>query len=132
PAPAPVAASGDVKAGPPLTHAFELTHRGPAGTVTITSVEAGCGCLRRHLDNSILQPGQSAKLTLEVNTLTQPDGPNRWQVAIGYRLDPPAPTPPQTGELVLNIAATLSREVTLSPPQVGFSCTGAASQVLTL
>jgi hypothetical protein len=130
--PAPVAAAGDVKAGPPLAHAFELAHRGPAGTLTITTVEAGCGCLRRHLDNPVLQPGQSARLTLEVNTLTQPDGPNRWQAVVGYRLDLPAPAPPQTGELVLTVTATLSREVTLSPPQVGFSCTGAASQVLTL
>jgi hypothetical protein len=130
--PAPVADRGAVKAGPPLTHTFELAHRGPAGTLTITGVESGCGCLRRTLDNAVLQPGQTAKLVLEVNTLTQPDGPNRWQAAVGYRLDLPAPAPPQTGELILTVAATLSREVTLAPPQVGFSCTGAASQVLTL
>src|SRR5215470_1022157 len=77
--PAPLAARGDVKAGPPLTHTFELTHRGPAGTtLTITKVQAGCGCLRQSLSAGVLRPGETAKLTLEVNTLTQPDGPNRW------------------------------------------------------
>jgi hypothetical protein len=134
--PAPVAAKGDVTGGPPLTHTFELTHRGAAGTLTITKVEAGCGCLRRTLTAGVLQPGETAKLTLEVNTLTQPDGPNRWQAAVTYTLDTPAlpgaPAGVQAGELLLVVTATLSREVSLTPPQVGFSCTGAATQVLTL
>jgi hypothetical protein len=127
--PAPLATQGDVKGGPPLTHTFELAHRGPHGTLTITGVEAGCGCLRQTLTAGVLRPGETAKLTLEVNTLTQPDGPNRWQAVVRYRLDPPAA---QTGELPLTITATLSREVSVTPPQVGFSCTGEATQVLTV
>src|SRR5262245_2089658 len=135
--PAPVADRGDVKGGPPLAHTFELTHRGPAGTLTITKVEAACGCLRQHLTTGVLQPGETTKLTVEVNTLTQPDGPNRWQAVVSYRLDVPgAPgqplPPPQTGQLPLTIAANLSRNVAVTPPQVAFSCTGEASQVLTV
>jgi hypothetical protein len=132
--PAPLAARGDVRGGPPLAHTFELAHRGPHGALTITGVEAGCGCLRQQLSAGVLQPGETARLTLEVNTLTQPDGPNRWQAVVRYRLDPPA-TPaaaPQTGELPLTITATLAREVAVTPPQVGFSCTGEATQVLTV
>lgn len=131
--PAPVAAKGDVKGGPSLTHTFELTHRGPAGTVTITKVEAGCGCLRRTLTAGVLQPGETAKLTLEVNTLTQPDGPNRWQVAVSYTLDQPG-TPPatQTGEVLLVVTANLSRDVIVQPPQVAFSTTGEANQTITI
>ena len=132
--PAPTAARGDVKAGPPLTHAFDLTHRGPAGVITVTRVEAGCGCLRQALSAAVLRPGETARLTLEVNTLTQPDGPNRWQARVEYRLDvtPPTggPTLSQTGELLLVVTATLSREVSVTPPQVGFSCTGEATQTL--
>src|SRR5581483_5467016 len=128
--PAPAADRGDVKGGPPLAHTFELTHRGPAGTLTITRVESGCGCLRQHLTAGVLQPGETTKLTIEVNTLTQPDGPNRWQAVVSYRLD--APGGPQAGQLPLTIAANLSREVSVTPPQVAFSCTGAASQVLTV
>jgi len=126
--PAAVAAKGDVKGGPPLAHTFELTHRG-AGTLTITKVEAGCGCLRQSLTTGVLQPGETAKLTLEVNTLTQPDGPNRWQVAVVYKIEAPG-VPAQAGELLLQVNATLSREVSVNPPQLGFSTTGEASQVV--
>lgn len=127
---APVGAKGDVKAGPPLAHAFDLAHAG-AGTLTITKVEAGCGCLRRALGATTLQPGEKTRLVLEVNTLTQPDGPNRWQVAVSYTIDEPG-APARAGELLLQITATLSRDVTVSPPQVAFSTAGAAQQVLTV
>jgi hypothetical protein len=129
--PAPVAAKGEVKGGPPLAHTFDLSHRGPAGTLTITKVEAGCGCLRRGLSAGTLRPGEAARLTVEVNTLTQPDGPNRWQVVVGYTLDVPGdPAATRTGELLLALTATLSREVAVTPPQVAFSTAGAAAQVL--
>ena len=131
--PAPVAAKGDVKAGPPLVHTFDLAHAsvadGGSGTVRITKVEAGCGCLRRTLGTTTLQPGEKTKLALEVNTLTQPDGPNRWQVVVSYTTEAPG-GPPQPGELLLQITANLSREITVTPPQVAFSTTGEASQVL--
>lgn len=129
--PAPVAARGEVKGGPPLAHTFELIHSGAAGTLTVTRIEAGCGCLRQSLTTGVLQPGESAKLTIEVNTLTQPDGPNRWQITVGYKIDTPG-TPPRTGELLLQITATLTREVSVNPPQLGFSTSGAASQVLSV
>src|SRR5436190_20968566 len=95
---APSVAKGDVKGGPPLSHTFDLTHAATAGTLTITRVEAGCGCLRQRLTAGILQPGQGSQLTIEVNTLTQPDGPNRWQIAVGYKLEAPGAAA-QTGEL---------------------------------
>lgn len=127
-APAPVAAKGDVKAGPPLVHTFDLVHNGN-GTVTVTKIEAGCGCLRQTLASQVLQPGQKTQLEIEVNTLTQPDGANRWQVTVGYRVEAPGAAP-QAGELLLQITANLSRDVAVSPPQVAFSTAGEASQVL--
>ena len=129
-APAPLAAKGDVKAGPPLVHVFDLVHAG-TGTVTITKIEAGCGCLRQSLGATALQPGEKTKLTLEVNTLTQPDGPNRWQVTVAYTVAAPGAAP-QTGELLLQVTATLTRDIAVNPPQVAFSSTGEASQVLTV
>jgi hypothetical protein len=128
--PTPVAARGEIKGGPPLVQTFELTHRG-TGTLTIGRVEASCGCLRQSLTSGILQPGETARLTLEVNTLTQPDGPNRWQVVVPYRSEAPGAMV-QTGELLLQITATVSREVSVSPPQVGFSTATEASQTITL
>ncbi len=119
-----------MKGGPALIHTFELTHRG-TGTLTITRVEAGCGCLRQSLTRSVLQPGETAKLTLEVNTLTQPAGPNRWQVVVGYKVEVPGAAD-LTGEVPLQITATLSREIIVNPPQIGFSTAGGATQILTL
>lgn len=127
---APSAAKGDVKGGPQLEHTFELVHTG-TGTLTVTKVEASCGCLRRVLTSTVLQPGEKAQLTVDVNTLTQPDGPNRWQVSVGYKTEAPG-APPQTGELLLEITATLSRDVVVSPPQVAFSTTGGAAQNVTV
>jgi hypothetical protein len=126
--PGPLATKGEVKAGPPLIHTFDLVHNG-TGSLTITKVEAGCGCLRQALGTTTLQPGEQTKLLLEVNTLTQPDGPNRWQVVVSYKTEAPG-VPPQTGELLLQVTATLSREIAITPPQVAFSTTGGASQVL--
>ncbi len=127
----PNAAKGDIKAGPALAHTFELTHRGQAGTLSITKVEASCGCLRQSLTTPVLQPGETAKLTIEVNTLTQAEGPNRWQVTVSYKVESPG-VPPQNGELLLQITGTLTREVSVTPPQFGFSTAGAASQVVTV
>jgi hypothetical protein len=126
--PAPTAGKGDVKAGPPLVHTFDLVHNG-TGTVTITKIEAGCGCLRQALGTATLQPGEKTTLALEVNTLTQPDGPNRWQALVSYKTEAPG-AQAQTGEILLQITATLARDVSVTPPQVAFSTTGAASQAL--
>ncbi|MBY0456948.1 MAG: DUF1573 domain-containing protein, partial [Gemmataceae bacterium] len=128
--PAPTAAKGDVKAGPPLVHAFDLFN-GTGGTVTILKVEAGCGCLRQGLSATVLAPGEKTKLALEVNTLTQPDGPNRWQAVVAYKLEVPN-AEAKTGELLLQITATLTREIAVNPPQLAFSTTGEASHTLTV
>ena len=121
--PTPLVAKGDIKAGPPLAQTFELANRS-AGPITIVKVEAGCGCVKRSLSTTTLKPGGSATLTLDVNTLTQSDGPNRWQAVVSYSANG---TP---GELAVSLTANLSREVTLSPPQLGFSTTGEATQTI--
>src|SRR5579872_1849290 len=126
----PIARKGEVKSGPVLAHTFELTNSG-SGTLTITKVEASCGCLRQSLTSRVLSPGETAKLTIEVNTLTQPEGQNRWQAVVTYKIETPN-TPVQVGETLLQITATLTREIVLTPPQLGFSTTGGASQTLTL
>lgn len=124
----PTAAKGDVKCGPPLVHVFELRHAGMAGLLTITNIEAGCGCLRRHLSATVLKPGDAAQLTVEVNTLTQPEGPNRWGLRISYRLD----DGPATGALDLAISGKVVREISLAPPQLALSTTGEVVRTLTL
>lgn len=128
--PAPVAAKGEVKAGPPLVHTFDLAQAG-AGTVTVTKVESACGCLRRALGAETLRAGEKTQLTVEVNTLAQPEGANRWQIAVGYLVAVPG-APPEHKELLLQITATLAREVAVSPPQLAFSTAGEATQSITI
>ena len=128
--PEAVTSKGDLKSGPALVHTFELTHRG-AGTLTITRVEASCGCLRQSLSSGLLQPNETSKLTIEVNTLTQPEGQNRWQITVGYKVESPG-TAPQIGEVLLQITANLKREIIVDPPQIGFSTSTGATKVLTL
>jgi outer membrane protein assembly factor BamB len=130
--PEPLAAKGDIKGGPPLGHTFELIHRGPAGKLTIIQVEAGCGCLKRTLSADVLQTGETARLTFEINTLTQPDGPNRWQAIVQYTFEPAGPGRVQKGELAVAVTAKLSREITIAPPQLALSTTGQAAQTITL
>jgi hypothetical protein len=126
--PTPVVAKGDFKAGPTLTQTFELTNRGDR-EITFAKVEAGCGCVKRNIPRPNLRPGESTTLTLEINTLTQPDGANRWQAIVSYHIEDANRTP---GELVVSVTANLSREVTVSPPQIAFSTTGEATQQLTI
>jgi hypothetical protein len=128
--PEPLAAKGEVNSGPVLAHTFELSNRGQ-GTLTITRVEGSCGCLRQSLSSSVLQPSETAKLTLEVNTLTQPAGPNRWQLTAAYKVVSPG-LPDQTGELLLQMTATLKLVVTVTPPQLAFSTSSGATQDLVL
>lgn len=125
-----VAAKGEVKTGSALVHSFTLNNRG-MGLLTITRVEASCGCLRRALSRTVLQPGDSATLTLDVNTLTQPAGPNRWQVVVGYRLEKPG-SPPEMGEALLQMTATLKQEIAVAPPQLALSTAASANKPVSL
>lgn len=124
---APVADLGETKSGPPLSHTFTVTNanREP---VRILGVDAGCGCVRRDVSKTSLAPGESADITLTVNTLTQPAGPNTWRGTVRFAVG--ADGPPQSVELT--IKARLVREVSVSPPSLAFSTAAGATQTLTV
>lgn len=127
--PAPAADRGEISSGPPLVHTFRLQHTGAQGTVTITGVETGCGCIRRDLTREVLRPGETADLTLTINTLTQPAGANTWRAAVKYRLELPGGTATEH-ELELAVRASLVRDISVSPPELAFSTAGAAKQTV--
>lgn len=134
---APSADRGEVRTGPLLVQVFELTHRGDAGALTITGVEAGCGCLNPTLSRKVLRPGETAQLTLSVNTLTQPPGPNIWKLVVRYRVadsgDGPAPPPVRPDfELELKVSARLVQEVSVTPPMLAVSTAAATTQTVTV
>jgi hypothetical protein len=115
---------GELKAGPVVAHTFDLTHAGDAGTITLSDIESGCGCAKPELTAKELKPGEAAKLTVRVNTLTQREGPNGWPVRIHYRHG--------TTEhaLDLKLTAKLVREVSVTPPLLAVSTAGSITQTL--
>lgn len=125
---------GEKKCGPQVTQRFTVTN--PAGNrdhIVMSRVAPGCGCVRHDLSKQLLAPGQSADITLTVNTLTQAAGPNSWHATVWYTNTPEggAPNAP-IQSLSLTIKAKLVREVTVSPPSLAFSTTAGAKQMITV
>ncbi|OWK44294.1 DUF1573 domain-containing protein [Fimbriiglobus ruber] len=125
---------GDVRTGPPLTHKFELVHRGTSGAVEITGVETGCGCLKSTVSRPVLRPGERSEITLAVSTLTQPPGPNAWRAVVHFRpvaqSGPPVVSPDE--QIELKVTATLIREVFVTPPALAVSTAGAVTRTITV
>lgn len=116
---------GEARTGRPLTHTFTVTNPGPAA-VTILGVTTPCGCIAPAVSRPLLAAGESATVTLAVNTLTQPAGRQTWRGVVCYAV---GPTP---HELPWAVTATLIREVSVTPPSVALSGDSAAPVALTV
>ncbi len=126
---------GEVRTGPTLDQTFELANRSATDTLEITGVQTGCGCLKPTTSRTMLRPGETSTVTISVNTLTQPAGANSWKATVRYRIVPPAPAPPAVEpdrELELRIAATLIREIAVTPPSLAMSTATEATQIVTV
>lgn len=117
---------GDVRTGPPLVQRFKLTNPTNA-TITIVEVDAGCGCLKPTISAKLLKPGSTATLTITVNTLTQPAGPNRWPIRISYAIGESVPQ-----MLEVSVRAKLIEDVTVTPPSLAISTTAEATQTVSV
>lgn len=118
---------GEVKTGPPSTHTFELKNTGSAA-LSVRDVVAGCGCTRVELSAKKLEPGDTAKLTVTTNTLTQPEGAAAWTLGVVYRTE--VDGKPFDGRLDLKLTAKVVREVSVTPPLMAVSTAGAVTQTL--
>jgi hypothetical protein len=107
----PVVDLGERAANKPLVHVFHLKNTGVA-PLTITEVTGVCGCIRRDVATSVLKPGDSTDLTVGINLLTQPEGPNSWKLAVRYRVDGDSPT---TGEHIVQVTAKVKKDVSVEP-----------------
>jgi hypothetical protein len=105
----PIVQVGEVRAGAPLAHRFVFVNRGP-DVVEITDVRPSCGCLVPRVESRILGPGEEGTLLLEVNTLTQPAGPNNWRLPVRYRAGE------RDEELTLFLSAHIVAEILVQPP----------------
>jgi len=102
---------GELAANKPLAHTFRLKNTGSTA-ITITDVVGVCGCFRHQLAAHALEPGQATDLSVAINLLTQPEGPNSWKMAIRYRTQSNAPA---TGEQLIQVTAKVRKDVSVEP-----------------
>ena len=123
---------GTVKAGPALSAKFQIQHTGTAGTLVITGVQTGCGCLKTSASRLTLTPGESTELSVEINSLTQAEGANSWRIVVHAKLELPGQPQATVGTRSLVVTAKLEREIVVTPPMIAISTTGEASQTITM
>lgn len=107
--------AGETRRGPVLAQRFTLVNDGPR-PVEIIDVKAACGCLKPRLSSQQLPPGGECTLDLEVNTLSQPAGPNVWRVHVQYREGD------RTGDATVQLAARLVAEIDVQPAALNVVC----------
>jgi hypothetical protein len=121
----PQANAGTVYTGTRLVHRFAFTNKGP-DAADIVEARPSCGCLTPQLSQSHLQPGEAGVLELEVNTFTQPAGPQAWTVHVKYQ------SSQRTYEIPLQLTARLIAEVTVEPAALVLAAEKASEQELLL
>jgi Protein of unknown function (DUF1573) len=122
----PAVDRGEVAANKPLVQAFRLKNTGPT-PLTVTDVVGVCGCFRHHLPAAVIRPGESTELTVGINLLTQPEGPNTWKLAVRYRAEGAA-----AGEQVIQVAARVKKDVRVEPVSLLLSAEGEITGTLTV
>lgn len=116
----PKADVGEVRCGAPLTQRFTFTNTGPEA-VEIIDLRASCGCLKPRLDQRSYQRGEEGALILEVNTLSQPPGPNTWRVQVMYK------SGDVVQEVALQLSARINVEITVQPAAMNIHTDNAVS-----
>ncbi len=121
----PLFHAGEVHAGAPLSHRFTLVNRGP-DAAEVVEVRPSCGCVTATPDRRRFGPGETGSLLLEVNSLTQPDGPASWRVTLlcrcGDRIE----------ETALTLTAAVRADVTLEPTALVVVTEGAVERTVRL
>jgi hypothetical protein len=117
--------AGDVHTGAALSHRFTLTNRGP-DAVEIVEVRPSCGCTTATPNRRRFGPNESGTLLLEVNTLTQPDGPGSWRVTLLCK------SGEITEEKSLTLTARVQADITLEPTALVIVTEGAVDREITL
>src|SRR5207302_2571543 len=100
--------AGVVYSGTRLKQSFTLVNRGTT-SVEIAEARASCGCLTPRLTAREIKPGDEVGVELEINTLSQPSGPNSWTVQLRYR------ERETLKETTLRLSAQLISEVMVEP-----------------
>ena len=123
--PEPIANAGAVRSGMPLTRRFLLRNTGQE-PISITDARSSCGCLKPRLEKRQYRPGEEGHILVEVNTLTQSDGPHQWRVLVLYREGG------DQRELPLFVEATVQSELLLEPAALNLHTSAACKHQFTL
>ncbi len=123
--PEPTLDADEVRIGPPLVRRFAFVNAGPE-PLTVTALSASCGCATPTLPQRVYRPGERGELALEVNTLSQPAGPHRWTLRVGYRCGE------HDGEATLELTARLRQEIEVRPAALAFQGGGALQARVTV
>ncbi len=75
---------GETKSGPALVERYAFVNAGP-NAIDVLDAKTSCGCLKPRFSAKHYEPGEEGWIELEVNTLSQPAGPNAWRVDLTYR-----------------------------------------------
>ncbi len=126
----PIVNKGKCKAGVVLSHTFELTNVGQESLV-IRRVDSACGCIKLAVGARELRRGEKTVLSVEIATLTQPEGPQRWPIRVYYQ----SPSDDKAGQeysLDLMIQAHIIREIDIQPSRLVISTRGPTKHTITI
>ena len=107
---------GPAPTGPHLVHRFRIRNDTP-GRLELAGVETPCGCIATELSAKSVPPGESAHLTIRVNTLTQPPGPIQWAGVVRTN----------AGPRPWKLSATLTAAYSVAPNTLAVSMTAGVS-----
>jgi hypothetical protein len=121
----PLFHAGEVHAGAALSHRFALVNRG-TDAVEVVEVRPSCGCVTAAPDRRSFAPGETGSLLLEVNSLTQPDGPASWQATLRCRAGG------RVEDTVLTLTARVRADLVLDPSALVIETDGPVERTVTL
>ena len=120
--------AGVVRSGPLLRQVYRVTNPSTTLPLQIVGLDGTCGCIRKSFAKSDLKPGETTDVIVEVNTLTQPEGPNTWKTNVRYRIGSAV----VEERLTLELVAKIVKELDVKPPMLAISSEGAAKSTIVL
>ena len=120
--------AGVVRSGPLLRQIYRVTNFSASLPVHIVGLDGTCGCIRKSFAKSDLKPGETTDVVVEVNTLTQPEGPNTWKTNVRYRVG----SATAEERITLELVAKIVKEIDVKPPMLAISTEGAAKSTIVL
>jgi len=111
---APAVDFGQVGSGKVLEREFACMNKGDH-PLEIVETKASCGCMQPMVEPRTLQPRQSGRIIVRINTLQASAGRQWWTVQVRYREND------LVHETVLTLKADVVQEVLVQPPALTIS-----------